>query len=370
MMTKHSFRKSFNRKLNSQPVYLLAILLVVWLLIPLFSNNQFQEASSSSLKQLVGEVDGASLSYLLTLDQPLFTDINQNNEQSVFKEFIFPLMTDLPYYDLRLLFGNELPNFPGVNNNILIAGSGTNIYTTSIESAPPEYIFEQEEEEQVPEEIETYNDQAVFIYNTHNREAFLPYMSEGTKPHEAFQSTDNVTDLSWMLSDLLKKRGIEAHVDQTDFYYQLQQGGLAYHQSYDVSRSVLKEVVSEENDSYLIDIHRDAQPGHITTTEIDGEKVAKLMFVVGGEHEGYEENTKIATELHKLLEEKYPEISRGVELKRGPSSNGVYNQDLGEKAMLLEVGGIDNTFEEMERSLEIFAEVFTEYYESDQEAAN
>jgi len=42
--------------------------------------------------------------------------------------------------------------------------------------------------------------------------------------------------------------------------------------------------------------------------------------------------------------------------------NGLYNQDLSPNSLLIEVGGVDNTFEEMNRTLEVFADVFSEIY--------
>lgn len=40
------------------------------------------------------------------------------------------------------------------------------------------------------------------------------------------------------------------------------------------------------------------------------------MFVVGAEHENHEKNLKFASELHYILEEKYPGLSRGVYPKK------------------------------------------------------
>ena len=62
------------------------------------------------------------------------------------------------------------------------------------------------------------------------------------------------------------------------------------------------------------------------------------------------------------MEEKYPGISRGVFIKGKNEGNGVYNQDLTNKSMLLEFGGVGNNMEELNRSIEAFAEVFSEYY--------
>ncbi|WP_223155032.1 stage II sporulation protein P [Alkalibacillus aidingensis] len=365
------------RQLRKNPIVLFVVIfLSLWLLIPLFSVKNFSEASTNILQDWMNDVDGASFSYLMTIDQPIMDGVlDEQEEPLTFASVILPSITSLPYQDLRMLFGHELPNFPGKDSTIAIAGSGTNVFTASVESAPPEYIFEEEEpEEEVEEpkpEDNDYSDESIFIFNSHNRESFLPYMEDGTTANEAFSNENNVVDLSFTIQDLLASYGIESHVDQTDHYQLLQQNDLTYGDSYDMARNVVEEVAANQDDvKYFIDIHRDAQPHHITTTEIDGESVAKLMFVIGGKHENHEENLQLAAKLHQKLEEKYPTISRGVEVKEGPGTNGVFNQDLSDNMLLLEVGGVDNTYEEMNRSLEIFAEVFSELYFEEQGAVN
>lgn len=121
-------------------------------------------------------------------------------------------------------------------------------------------------------------------------------------------------------------------------------------------------MATEDSINYLIDIHRDSQPKKMTTTTINGKPFARLFFVVGKENKNYEENVHLAKELHQKLEEKYPGISRGVFIKGKNEGNGVYNQDLTNKSMLLEFGGVENNMEELNRSIGAFAEVFSEYY--------
>lgn len=42
--------------------------------------------------------------------------------------------------------------------------------------------------------------------------------------------------------------------------------------------------------------------------------------------------------------------------------NGVYNQNLSGKSILIEFGGVDNTFEELNRSADALADVFSDFY--------
>lgn len=44
------------------------------------------------------------------------------------------------------------------------------------------------------------------------------------------------------------------------------------------------------------------------------------------------------------------------------SGNAVYNQNLSNNAILIEFGGVDNTFEELNRSADALADVFSDFY--------
>ena len=112
---------------------------------------------------------------------------------------------------------------------------------------------------------------------------------------------------------------------------------------------------------YLIDIHRDSATIDKTLYEQDGKSYAKVLFVVGLEHDNYEPNLKLATELNDKLKEKYPGISRGISKKSGPNVNGIYNQDLSENSMLIEIGGVDNDIEQVNNTVNALSEILTTY---------
>src|SRR5699024_6385652 len=106
----------------------------------------------------------------------------------------------------------------------------------------------------------------------------------------------------------------------------------------------------------------DSIPRDKTTKEIDGKDYAKILFVIGADFDGYEKNLELATELNARIEEKYPGLSRGVITKEGAGTNGVFNQDLSDNALLIEFGGYDNTFEELYRTADVVGEMFCELY--------
>ena len=65
------------------------------------------------------------------------------------------------------------------------------------------------------------------------------------------------------------------------------------------------------------------------------------------------------SELDKLLKDELQGISRGLYVRYTSS----YNQDLGDNILLIEVGGPENTKEEINNSIEVLAKVLKKYLE-------
>src|SRR5690606_19967056 len=132
-------------------------------------------------------------------------------------------------------------------------------------------------------------------------------------------------------------------VDDTDVQEKLLKRGMKYYQSYTVARESVVEAMGQNKQLQLMfDIHRDSARKNVTTKEINGKPYAKLYFVVGTAHPNYGKNLQFASKLNKLLEEKYPGLSRGVLDKSKAKGNGIYNQDLFDHNLVVEIGGIDN----------------------------
>ena len=83
--------------------------------------------------------------------------------------------------------------------------------------------------------------------------------------------------------------------------------------------------------------------------------------MIGTDYGNYQENQKFATELNNLLESINPSLSRGISLRGGTGYHGVYNQDFSPHALLIQVGGVHNTIDEVNRSLEVLAKVLAKY---------
>ncbi|WP_158318927.1 stage II sporulation protein P [Robertmurraya kyonggiensis] len=209
----------------------------------------------------------------------------------------------------------------------------------------------------------TFGKEVAFIYFSHNRESFLPYFSEGTKPEEAYHSEFNVSLIGERLGSALKFNGVWNSVDQTDIITMLNSRGLNFNSSYQMSRElVIQEKRENRNLEMLFDIHRDSLPKKYTTQEINGEPFAKILFVVGSGHKNYEKNLAFTNSLNDLINKSYPGLSRGVIIKDTTQGNGIYNQDLTPNSVIIEIGGVDNTIDELYRTADVLGYVIGQYY--------
>jgi stage II sporulation protein P len=362
-------------------IFIAGLLSVFSMVGILTSFNPEYRITSNSLNQAASSVKGETLYKILALENRSFNQILTEEEQALpsFSSMLFQVATNVSFEDPRSFLGRELPGFSIFDGDILVAGEGTDFTNMPIESVPPPEALESENEAQlknvgdlketnqkggdVAPPLSTGNKKTVLLYFTHTRESYLPYLEGVTNPDSAMHSKINVTRVGEMVKTGLEDEGIGTSIDKTDVIQNLNHKGLDYWAAYQESRPLVQAAMTSNKDLlYMVDIHRDSQRRDMTTVTIGGKPYAKLAFVVGEEHPNYEQNLKLATELHKRLESKYKGISRGVIAKKGSGTNGKFNQDLSGNAMLLEFGGVDNTFEELERTADAFADVFAEYY--------
>jgi stage II sporulation protein P len=340
-------------------------------------NPQYQ-LRSSSVNKATMNVSGNVLYQLIGRENHYFmSGLVERDEIPSMSSILFKASTNVNLDDPRSLLGRELPGFSLFDGKILVAGEGTNYTNMPIESAPPEEALNTENEaslqntEDITKEepnkitppLTTGDKKVAYIYFSHTRESYLPYLKGVTDPNSAQHSEINVTKIGDRLQERLEGYGVGTIVDKTDITNRLNSNGWTYGRSYDASRALVQEAMAGNTSlSYLIDIHRDSRRKDDTTKVINGKSYAKLAFVIGAEHPNYERNLKLATEIHKKLEEKYPGLSRGIIQKSGASTNGRFNQDLSGNALLVEFGGVDNNFDELNLSADAFAEVFSEIF--------
>lgn len=212
-----------------------------------------------------------------------------------------------------------------------------------------ETIEENSKEEKKEETILTSSEYLpiAYIYNTHQTEKYIDY---------------TVYDASKELTDMLTKSGIESYFEEQSVSVFLQTNNLKYHKSYSGSRKYLEEAKNKyPTINYFFDIHRDSVSKDKSTISYNGKNYAKVLFVVGTDNPNNDKNKNSTNKLNEIIKSKVPNISRGIVYHGGKEYNGVYNQDISENVFLIEVGGKDNTKEEVLNTMNIIYESIIEY---------
>ena len=209
--------------------------------------------------------------------------------------------------------------------------------------------------------IETKKENAtIYIYNTHQTEEYKPtsYLEYSVNP--------NVLMASYILEEQLSKKGHVVLVEEESVSRLRTTLGLNYAGSYKVTRSMM-ENAKKNNPTlkYYIDLHRDSLTHDKTTLTVDGKSYAKILFIVGLENSNYQENLDFTNKISDLLNQKVKGLSKGIYKKEGPLVNGVYNQDFSNRVILIELGGNENTIDEVYRSLIVLGEVLDEVIKND-----
>ncbi len=204
-----------------------------------------------------------------------------------------------------------------------------------------------------------YSKPTIYIYNTHQLEEY------STSNVESYNVVPNVMMASYILRERLYDLGHVSLVEENDVNNFLITNNWNYASSYKVTR-LLMEDAKEKNPSlkFFIDLHRDSVNRKISTTTINGKNYAKMMFLLGLENENYKANLEVIEAIETLLLERYPTISRGIYKKEGKGVNGVYNQDFDKYTILVEMGGEENTIDEVLNSITALAEVLDVYIRS------
>lgn len=191
----------------------------------------------------------------------------------------------------------------------------------------------------------------VYIYNTHDTEKYsVPFISD-------YSVTPTVKMVSYIFKEHLNNEGISVLVENKKIKDYLTKHKLNYYGCYDASRSYIKQASKNNDFKILIDLHRDSVKYKQTLYTKDNKKYAKVMFVVTTKHKSYKKNLKFAEYLNSKLNQDYKGLSRGI-YKR---SDVIFNQDLNDNAILIELGGVDNQIEELNNTLEILSKIIKEY---------
>lgn len=190
------------------------------------------------------------------------------------------------------------------------------------------------------------DDYKVYIYNTHDEESY------SNKGFELYNTTPTVKLASYMLKDELNNLGINALVEERPVIKEIKKQGLPYYYSYDISNKYCKEI-KEKYPSiiYFIDLHRDGIDKSLSTVTINNKTYAKMMFLLGMKHSNSNKNLEVVTKLNNYLNDNYKGLMRNI-YKRNDIT---YYQYFDSHNFIIEVGGQDNTYQEVYNSIKAFA---------------
>ncbi len=202
----------------------------------------------------------------------------------------------------------------------------------------------------------------VLIYSTHSTEAYTQTDENKYDPSSEWRTEDETRNIiavgALLARELQEKYGFAVIHDTTnheppDFY-------TSYNRSLDTMEKYKEQYPSID---VFIDVHRDADESEGENkdyVEIDGKRVARLMFVVGTgqgvtgvgweERPHWQQNYQLALDITDELNKICPTLGKPVRVKTGR-----YNQHMSSRAMLIEVGHNKNTLEEAMNAMPYFA---------------
>ena len=300
----------------------------------------------------------------------------------IFSSFIITIKAlskyNLPYQN------SDLVNFLIENNNPFIINSKSNysyfhklmsklidldltkpvsILDTNFKGLTKNIDKEDKKLKQVSKEDVLSSDKpTIYLYNSHDTEEYKP----SSFAEYSVMPTVKLSD--YILKEKLEDNGFCVLIEEQSISSIRSSLGLNYAGSYEASR-VLMEQAKEKYPSlvYFIDIHRDSLNHDRTTLTYNEKNYAKVMFLVGLENPTYDGNLDFSTMISESINSKVPGLSKGIYKKEGVGVNGVYNQDFSNRTILIEIGGPENTIDEVYETLLVLSEVLTEVIESDQD---
>ena len=203
---------------------------------------------------------------------------------------------------------------------------------------------------------------AVLILHTHTSECYTKTEGESYEESGSYRTLDesyNMLCLGGLVAARLEEAGIGV-IHDTQFH-----DYPSYNDAY-TNAAASTAAILEENPSIrlVLDLHRDAADTAygqmVTECSIGSETAAQLMMVVGTDDGGLEnpewqENLALALKLQVLLEKENPGICRDLNL-----TYHRYNQHLGERALLIEIGSAGNMLDEARLAAEKLAQAIIE----------
>lgn len=368
------------------------------------AEKQFNSSPVSSMKGFAASLSSGFFQDMLGMEIPHLSSGKESSTLSGEKmtTFVFQLLTSVNPKDPKSLLAREIPGMNSQDPVLLRSASGNKDMIAPEDYHPDsaKVVASAKSQEGIIEPIEPIepsvpvtpepstkpnhvdkgpvnngntkntpvnSDSQVLIYHSHPREAFNPLLGTiSSNPNSAVPSK-NVMKVGDFISTELKAKGVAAIHLQDDFPSYIKDYSHKF--SYKYSRQSVEKVLAQNSKvTYLLDIHRDSARHKETTTVINGVNYAQLFFIIGHENKNWRQNEAYANAINTRLEKSFPGISRGVWAKTAEQGNGEYNQSLSPNSLVIEIGGVDSTKEELQRTSRVLADIIADVYFADQKA--
>lgn len=197
----------------------------------------------------------------------------------------------------------------------------------------------------------------VLIYHSHTCEAYATSDKDKSKTNSSLDGTRTVCVVGDVIkSELEKKYGIAVIHDKTvhdkgDYYAAYKKSGVTLDRYLKVY----------EKFDLIIDLHRDSVPNkNAVTTKINGENVARFMFVVTDKNPRYAQQKKLINSMIGISKKLYPNFLREREIHAYHYGIGFYSQNKSDNALLIEVGADSNTVSEVKNTGKYLSRIIAE----------
>jgi stage II sporulation protein P len=186
----------------------------------------------------------------------------------------------------------------------------------------------------------------VAIYHSHTSESYFPGDSH------AKGEAGEIVDVGRAFKAALSERGVKAvHVETVHDYP-------VFKDAYDNSLETISEQLAQNNTIKMVfDFHRDGLPPEApdaaTTTTVNGERIARILFVVGdSDNPHFQDNLAFAQNIDARLSDLHPGVSRGVKVQHGS-----FNDRVSPQAVAVFVGSYPQTkVDEADRAAKLLAD--------------
>ncbi|KGR74515.1 stage II sporulation protein P [Ureibacillus sinduriensis] len=280
---------------------------------------------------------------------------------SVFLVFFFmlPIITGL------LPFPNNEKYEPPIAEEKQVVYASTNVQSeqsseevtatqvTTTDGAATEVIATEGSATDVKPAMDSFD--VLFVF-THSQETYKPFAESQTGTVAVYDDKANLLSMSQVMEDYFKLNGLNATTLDVDIMAETVKQGKTMASSYSTARTFINQELKKKEYDLILDIHRDATGHKKSTISYNNVGYAKTAFVIGAENPNYKSNLTHANSLSQALNKIVPNISRGIIEKSGDGVDGVYNQDLSSNLLLIEIGGIDNTEDEVYRTIAVLAQ--------------